>query len=98
MLLKLIETFVPEPLILMHPSRYFPKWFPSQGDKHLTPLLLPFNESGSFEHLEVLGHGVQSRVERLCDIQKSSRPVCEPANNCAPSRVRNGCQHVCQSI
>jgi len=58
MLLELIETFVPEPLVLMHPSRYFPKWCPSEGDEDLTPLLLPFNESSSFEYLEVLRHGV----------------------------------------
>ena len=58
MLLKLIETLVPEPLVLMHPSRNLTKWFPSEGDKDLTALLLAFNESGSFEHLEVLRHSV----------------------------------------
>jgi hypothetical protein len=47
MLLKLIETFVPEPLVLMHPSRNLTKWFPSKGDKDLTTLLLAFNESGA---------------------------------------------------
>jgi hypothetical protein len=42
----------------MHPSRNLTKWFPSKGDKDLTTLLLAFNESGSFEHLEVLRHRV----------------------------------------
>ena len=51
MLLKLIETFVPEPLVLMHPSRYLPKWFTSKRDKHFTTLLLALDQSCSFEEL-----------------------------------------------
>ena len=58
MLLKLIETFVPEPLVLMHPSRYLPKRFPSKGNEDLATLFLALNKSSSFEHLEVLRHRV----------------------------------------
>ena len=57
-LLELIEAFVPEPLILMHPSRYFPKWFPSKRDVDLAALFPAFNESGSFEQLKMLSHRV----------------------------------------
>ena len=58
MLLELIETFVPEPLVLMHPSRNLTKRFTSKRDEDFAALLLAFNESGSFEQLEMLRHRV----------------------------------------
>jgi hypothetical protein len=56
--LKPIEAFVPESLVLMHPSRYLSKWLCSKRDKNLTALLLTLNEPSSFEHFEMLCHGV----------------------------------------
>src|SRR5580704_10824045 len=82
----------------MHPSRYLSKRFPSKGNKDFTSLSLALDKSSSFEHLEMLRHGVQSRVVRLCDVQESSWSVCELPNNRSPSGVRNGCQNVRQLI
>ena len=82
----------------MHPSRYLPKRFTSKRDEDFAPLLLAFNQPGSFEQLQVLGHRVQSRVERLRDIQESGRSVCELPDDRSPSRVGNGCQHIGQLI
>jgi hypothetical protein len=47
MLLKLIEAFVPALLLLMHPFRYIPKWFPLEGEEHFAPQLLALDQSSS---------------------------------------------------
>jgi hypothetical protein len=96
--LKLIQTLVPEPLVLMHPSCYLPKRLPTKGDKDLSTVLFAFNESCTFEHFEMLRYRVQSRVVRPCNIQESSRSVCQLPNDRSPSRVGNGCKDVCQLI
>lgn len=92
MLCKLIETFVPEPFVLMHPSGDLPQGFRAKGDKDFATLFFALNESCSFEHFEMLGHGVESCVVGLCDIEESSRPVCELPDYCAPCGVGDGCQ------
>jgi hypothetical protein len=46
----------------------------------------------------VFRYGIQSSVEWLCDIQKSSWPIGELPNDCSPSWVRNRGQYVCQLI
>lgn len=56
MLLKPIEARVPESLVLMYPSRDFPKRFRSERDKHFTSLLLALDQPGSLKELEVFGH------------------------------------------
>ena len=58
MLLKLIETLIPEPLVLMHPSRDLTKGFASKRNEDFAPLFFALNESGSFEQLQVLRHRV----------------------------------------
>ena len=39
MLLKLIEAFVPEPFVLMHPSGDLAKWLRAKGDEDFATLL-----------------------------------------------------------
>ena len=98
MLLKLIQTFIPEPLVGMHPSCYLSKRFRSKRDKHLAPVLLTLNESRSFQHLQMLRYRVERSVERLGNIQKSGRSAREPAKNRAPRGVRDGRQYIRQLI
>jgi hypothetical protein len=74
-LLELVEAFVPEPLVFMHPPCYPPEWLTSKRYVNLTTLLLAFNESGSFEQLKMFRHSIESRVERFCDIEESRRSV-----------------------
>src|SRR5665213_1848407 len=44
----------------------------------------------------MLRNGVKSDIKRFSNVQESSWPVCQPPDNRAPSRVRNGAQNVCQ--
>src|SRR5258708_6240656 len=46
----------------------------------------------------MLRNSVKSHIERFCDLQESSRSVCQFADNRTPSWVRNGAQNVCQLI
>ena len=94
MLGKPIEALVPEPFVFMHPSGDLAQRFRAKGDEDFATLLFPFNESCSFEHFQVLGHGVESRVVGLCDIEEPSRPVCELPDDRAPCGVGDGCQNV----
>ena len=98
MLLESIELLVPEPLVLMHPARYLAERFAAKRDEDFATLFLAFNQSRSFEQLEVLGHCVQGGVERPGDLQESRRSVCQPADDCAPGGVRNGGQDIRQLI
>src|SRR5437588_4018295 len=82
----------------MHPPRNLPEGFTSKGYVNFSPLLPALNEARSFEQLQVLGHSVERRIERLRDIEKSRRSVCQLPNNGSPSRVRNGRQHISQLI
>lgn len=68
MLLKLIETLVPESLVLMHPSRNLPKGFAPKRYVNFTSLPLAFNQARPFEQLQMFCHRVQGSVERLCDV------------------------------
>ena len=94
MLLKLIEAFVPEWLVLMHPSRYHSQRFCSKRNHDLSTLSLPLDKSCSFENLEMLRHSVECRAVRLRNIQESRRSHCQLPNNRSPRRMRNGCQYV----
>lgn len=82
----------------MHPSRNLAQGFTSKRNVDFAPLFSALDESGSFEQLQVFGHGIQSGVEWLRNFEKPRRPVCESANNCSPSGVGNGYQNVCQLI
>src|SRR5690348_1567702 len=97
-LLKLIEAFVPEPLVLMHPSRDLPKWFRSKRNEDFATLFPALNESSSLEKLQMFRHRVEGSVERLCDFKESSRPTGELADDRTPSRVGNGGQNGAESI
>ncbi len=98
MLLKLIEAFVPETLVLVHPSRNLPKGFRSKRYVNFAPLPLALNQARPFQQLQVLRHRVQGSVEWLCNVRKSGRSTGQLPNNRSPSRMRNRCQHICQLI
>jgi hypothetical protein len=57
-LLELIEAFVPESFVLMHPSCYLAEWFTSKRNEDFAALSPPFNQPRSFEQLQVFRHRV----------------------------------------
>jgi hypothetical protein len=52
----------------MHPPLYLAEWFRSQRNQDFATLFATFNQSGSFKEVRVIGHGMESGVERLCGI------------------------------
>jgi hypothetical protein len=82
----------------MNPSSHLAKWLASKGYENFATLFPAFNESSSFEELQVFRYGIQSSVEWFCDIQKASWPIRELRNDGSPSWVRNRGQYVCQLI
>lgn len=94
MLLKLIETFVPEPFVFVHPFGYFTERLASKRDVHFPPLFPAFDESRPLEQLEVFCHCIEGRVERLRDVEKARRSVCQLPDNRPSGGMRQGGQHV----
>jgi hypothetical protein len=88
----------PEPPVLVHPAGYFAKRFTTQRNEYLSSLLASFDESRSFQQFEMLGHGVKSEIERLGDIQESSRPHRQPPNDGSSRGMRYRFQYVGQFI
>jgi hypothetical protein len=97
-LLKLVEAFGPELLVLMHPNRYLAEWFRPKGDDDLSSLFSAFNQPSSLEQFEMLGHRVQSGVERLGDVQETSGTIRQIPDNRPAGRVRKGVQYIGQLI
>ncbi len=97
-LLKLVEAFVPEPIVLMHPARCLSQGLPSKRNDDFTPLFPSFNESGSLKQLEMFSHCIQSGVKRLGDVQESGRSVRQLPDYRPPGRVRKSVEHIGQLI
>src|SRR5579871_3867965 len=75
MLLKPVEAFVPETLVLMNPLCDFSERLTAQGNVNFASPSLTLNESSPVEQLEMFCHCIQSRIERLGDVQKSGGPI-----------------------
>ena len=98
MLPKVIEAFVPEPLVFMYPSSYLSKRLSAKRDQNFAPLAVAFDEARTFEHLEMLCHSVERGLERLGNIQKSRGSIRQLRNDRSPRRVGDRREHVGQLI
>src|SRR5579884_2323884 len=98
MLLKPVEAFVPETLVLRNPCCDFSERFTAQGNIDFSSPSLTLNESSPVEQLEMFCHGIQSRIERLGDVQKPGGPIGQLADNGAPSRVGKSDQDIAELI
>ena len=97
--IELIELGVPEPLVLVHPSRNLAQRLAPQRNQHFAPLLPALDEPSSLEEFEVLGDGVQRRIERPGNVEKARRPFRgELPDDRSARGVRYSCQDVGQVV
>jgi hypothetical protein len=88
----------PELLVLMQPGRHLAEWCPSELHDVVAPVLLPMDQPGSLEHLQVFRDCVQGDVKGLGDFRDPCRAAGEARENRPSSGMRNGVENGAQVV
>ena len=93
-----VQPVLPDAPVVLRPTRHLAKCGRVQRAGSVLSTLTAYDQSGSLEHLDVLGDGRKCQVERPGKFVHGRLAICESGQDRASGRIGEGCEGLAEPI